>query len=135
MKEVLKFWDMEIFDKTTSFHEVPSVGPDVKQPQFRLFSREKVCKVRKKKLKLRVTYIWSNRWRSVGISWKLVVMPKLSPFQNSRTTYKSNLTCIFLSVGLKLLFTFQYEMPCSKNPNENRGLIAFELCKHVLQFK
>ena len=62
-------------------------------------------------------------------------MPKLSPFQNSRTTYKSNLTCTFLSVGLKLLFTFQYEMPCSKNPNENRGLIAFELCKYVLQFK
>ena len=82
-----------------------------------------------------MTYIWSNRYRSVSISWKLVVIPKISPFLNFRTTFKTNLTCIFLSVGLKLLSTFQYEMPCSKNPNENRGLIAFELCKYVLQFK
>ena len=33
--------------------------------------------------------------------------------QNSRTTFKLNLTCIFLSGRLKLLFTFHYEIPCS----------------------
>ena len=58
-------------------------------------------------------------------------MPKISPFLNFRTTFKTNLTCILLSVGLKLLSKFQYEMPCSKNPIENRGLISFEFCKHV----
>ena len=33
-------------------------------------------KLSKTQLKLRVTYIWSNRGRTVSISQKLVVMPK-----------------------------------------------------------
>ena len=42
------------------------------------------------------------------------MIPKISLSQNSRNTYKPNLTCacIFLSVRPKLLLTFQYEIPC-----------------------
>ena len=34
--------------------------------------------------------------------------------QGIRTTFKSNLTCKFLSIRLILLFTFHYEIPCVK---------------------
>ena len=47
------------------------------------------------------------------------MVPKISLSQNSRTTFKSNLTCIFLSGRLKLLFTFHYEIPCSDG-NESK---------------
>ena len=40
-------------------------------------------------------------------------MPTISLPQDSRTTFKRNLTCIFLSGRLKLLFTFHHEIPCS----------------------
>ena len=41
----------------------------------------------------------------------------MSLSQNSRTTFKSNLTCIFLSVRPKSLFTFQYEISCTLHTN------------------
>ena len=59
---------------------------------FKLFSRKKINAMLWKNLKLRVTYIWSNRWRSVSISWKLVMIPKISPFQNSRTTFNLHIS-------------------------------------------
>ena len=64
------------------------------------------------KLKMRVTYIWSNRGCSVSISWKLVVIPKIPQSQDFRNTFKQNLTCIFLSVRLNLLLSVHSETPC-----------------------
>ena len=43
------------------------------------------------------------------------MVPKISLSQDSRTTFKPNLTCIYLSGRLKLLFTFHYEIPCSRS--------------------
>ena len=69
----------------------------------------------KTKLKMRVTYIWSNRGRYVSISWKLVVIPKIPQSQDFRTTFKQNLTCIFVSVRLNLLLSFHSETPCTES--------------------
>ena len=41
------------------------------------------------------------------------MVPKISLSQDSRIAFKPNLTCIFLSGRLKLLFTYHYEIPCS----------------------
>ena len=41
------------------------------------------------------------------------MVPKISLSQDSRIAFKPNLTCIFLSGRLKLLFTLHYEIPCS----------------------
>ena len=66
----------------------------------------------KNKLKLRLFCIWPNRWNSASIWEKLVVLSKIYLSQNFRTAFKPNLTWIFLSVTLKLLFNFQYEIHC-----------------------
>ena len=47
-----------------------------------------------KRLKLRVTDIWSNRGRSVRISWKLIAVPKIIQSQDYKITFKLNLTCM-----------------------------------------
>ena len=70
-------------------------------------------KLSKNQMKLRMIHIWSNRGRTVSISQKLVVMPKNIQSQHSKTTFKQNLTCIFLSVRVNLRETFQSEIPCT----------------------
>ena len=64
-------------------------------------------------MKLRVVHIWSNRGRMVSILQKLVVMPKNKSPQDSKTTLKQNLTCIFVSVRVNSKATLQYGTPCS----------------------
>ena len=49
-------------------------------------------------LKMRMIYIWSNRGRTVCISWKQVAVAKFPASQNFKTTFKQNLTCTFLSL-------------------------------------
>ena len=63
-------------------------------------------------MKVSVMYIWSNRGRTVSISQKLVVMPKIIQSQDSKTTFKQNLTCIFLPVRANLKYTLCPEGPC-----------------------
>ena len=53
--------------------------------------------------------------QSVLLFWKLVVMPKNIQSQHSKSTFKQNPTCIFLSVRVNLKETFQSEIPCSWN--------------------
>ena len=50
--------------------------------------------------------------QSVLLFWKLVFMPKNIQSQHSKSTFKQNLTCIFLSVRVNLKETFQSEIPC-----------------------
>ena len=73
-------------------------------------------------MKLRVIYIWSNRGRTVSISQKLVVMPKNIQSQDSKTTFKQNLTCIFLSARVNLKGTLQYETPCTINISSSNAI-------------
>ena len=54
-------------------------------------NQTKLCK---NQMKPRVIYIWSNRGCTVNISQKLAAMPENIQFQNSKTTFKQNLTCI-----------------------------------------
>ena len=57
-------------------------------------------------------------WKVICVLWilifKLDLDKEISLPQGIRTTFKSNLTCKFLSIRLKLLFTFHYEIPCVK---------------------
>ena len=64
-------------------------------------------------MKLRVVYIWSNRGRTVSFSQKLVVLPKIPQSQDSQTTFKTNLTSIFLSAGANLKYPLYHEGPCT----------------------
>ena len=51
-------------------------------------------------------HLVQNRGRALSIiSYKLVVIPKISQSQDFKTTFKQNLTCIFLSVKLNLLMS------------------------------
>ena len=43
---------------------------------------------------------------------KLADETQISKPQDHTETFKQNLTCIFLSIRLKLLVTFHYEIPC-----------------------
>ena len=45
--------------------------------------------------------------------WKLVLTIKMSISQDFKTTFKYNLTCIFLSLRAKLKNTLQCETPCT----------------------
>ena len=69
-------------------------------------------------------------WKVICVSWILLFKldlvirrwywnPEIGKFPylrvpEFRTTFKSNLTCKFLSLRLKLNFTFHYEIPCIK---------------------
>ena len=67
--------------------------------------------------------------QSVLLFWKLVVMPKNIQSQHSKSTFKQNLTCIFLSVRVNLKETFQSEIPCSTNhrcPNHRSNSLQHE---------
>ena len=69
-------------------------------------------KFSKTQLKLRVPYIiWSNRAGSVSISQKMVTLPKTIQSQDSKTTFKQNLPCIFLSVRASLKGNFNVKHP------------------------
>ena len=46
---------------------------------------------------------------------KLINMPKNIQSQDSKTTFKQNLSFIFLSARVNLKGTLQYETPCNKN--------------------
>ena len=50
--------------------------------------------------------------QSMLLLWKLVVIPKNIQSQDSKTTFKQNIACIFLSAGVNLKGTFQSETPC-----------------------
>ena len=63
-------------------------------------------------LKLRFTDIWSNKGRTVSISQKLVVVPKIPQSQDCKTTFKIVLAFIFLSVRVDLLCTLSLRGPC-----------------------
>ena len=56
--------------------------------------------------------VWSIRGRIVSISQKLVVMLKIIRSQDCKTTFKQNLTCIFLPVRANLKYTLCHEGPC-----------------------
>ena len=100
-------------------------------------SKEKLCKnltkSSKNQMKLRVVYIWSNRGRTVSISQKLVVMPKNIQSQDSQTTFKPNLTCIFLSVRANLEYPLCHGGPCTillqtSLPNPRKSIFNFVPC-------
>ena len=46
-------------------------------------------------------YKLDNIWHATSIQLKLVVVSKMSTSHNSKTLFKPNLTCIFLSVSVK----------------------------------
>ena len=69
-------------------------------------------KLSKNQMKPRVVCIWSNRGRTVSISQKLVITPKNIQSQDSKTTFKQNLTCIFLPVRPILKYPLCHEGPC-----------------------
>ena len=72
----------------------------------------------------------NEMWKVICVSWILIFKldlvirrwywnPEIGKFPylrvpEFRTTFKSNLTCKFLSLRLKLNFTFHYEIPCIK---------------------
>ena len=62
-------------------------------------------------MKLSVMYIWSNRGHTVSISQKLIVVPKNIQSRDSKTTFKPHMTCILLSVRLKLKETSHQTNP------------------------
>ena len=65
--------------------------------------------------------------QSVLLFWKLVLMPKNIQSQHSKSTFKQNLTCIFLSVRVNLKETFQSEIPCNYFPNYHCFLLTYIL--------
>ena len=74
-------------------------------------------------MKVSVMYIWSNRGRTLSILQKLVEMPKIIQSQDSKTTFKQNLTCIFLPVRANLKYTLCHEGPC---------IYSWSIC-HILE--
>ena len=73
----------------------------------------------KNQMKLKVIYIWFNRGRTVSILQKLVAMPKIIQSQDSKTTFKPNLICIFLSGRANLKYPLCYDGPCSTPLNSS----------------
>ena len=86
LKVVLESWDWIDLGIATNY-----VWFIEAQNQEKIFTNQ--IKSSKNQMKLRLTYI----------SQKLVVMPKNIQSQDSKTTFKQNLACIFLSVRANLL--------------------------------
>ena len=59
--------------------------------------------------------------------WKLVIIAKNIQSQDSKTTFKQNITCIFLSARVNLKGTFQNETPVSASltPDVNLSDISW----------
>ena len=53
--------------------------------------------------------------------WKLVLIIKISTSQDFKTTFKYNLSCIFLSLRAKLKNTLRFETPCIRNYEKNNN--------------
>ena len=66
-----------------------------------------------KKCLIGLTNIWSNRGRCVSLSWKFVIHAKISLSQHSRTIFKLDLTCKFLSVKSIYFFPTWGGRPCT----------------------
>ena len=58
-----------------------------------------------------------GRWRTICISWKLVVLANFLKSQNFKTTTKKNLTCIFLFVRANSKSQFAMTDPVGRNQN------------------
>ena len=67
-----------------------------------------------KKYLLGLTNIWSNRGRSLSLSWKFIVHSKIPLSQHCRITFKLDLTCKFLPVRSIYFFPTWGGWPCSK---------------------
>ena len=65
--------------------------------------------------------------------WKLVLIIKMSTSQDFKTTFKYNLTCIFLSLRANLKNTLQCETPCIRIAKNDWRFRIFILIKIELQ--
>ena len=66
-------------------------------------------------------YCWGH---PMLIFWKLVDETQMSKPQNIKTTFKQNITCIFLSIRLKLLLSVHCETPCITSYSSKTDTIA-----------